>query len=73
MNVNAPLALRVADVCKTLGIGRSSVYQLFAEGELTPIKIGRATVVDAAEVADMLKRRLEAARALREAANGGGE
>jgi predicted DNA-binding transcriptional regulator AlpA len=70
MDENAPLAFRVSDAGKKLGIGRSSVYQLFAEGELTPIKIGRATVVDAAELADLLKRRREAARALRKTAAG---
>ena len=35
------LLLRVRDVCRLLDVGRSTVYELIARGELPVIRIGR--------------------------------
>ncbi len=35
------LLLRVQDVCRLLDVGRSTVYELIARGELPVIRIGR--------------------------------
>jgi excisionase family DNA binding protein len=35
------LLLRVPDVCRLLDVGRSTVYELIARGELPVIRIGR--------------------------------
>jgi len=35
------LLLRVRDVCRLLNVGRSTVYELIARGELPVIRIGR--------------------------------
>lgn len=40
-----PLAISIKDTAKTLGLGRTSVYALIAQGRLEAIKIGRRTLV----------------------------
>lgn len=35
--------LSVRDVCESLGLGHTKLYQLLSAGELRAIKIGRAT------------------------------
>jgi excisionase family DNA binding protein len=35
------LLLRVSDVCLLLGVGRSTVYEMIARGELPVVRIGR--------------------------------
>jgi excisionase family DNA binding protein len=40
-----PLALSILEVAATLGIGRSSVYNLIDAGQLTAVKIGRRRVI----------------------------
>jgi excisionase family DNA binding protein len=40
-----PILLRVEDVAKLLGIARSTVYALIADGELPVVRIGRVTRV----------------------------
>lgn len=47
---DAPLGLGIAEVCATLGIGRSSVYALLKSGQLRARKIGRRTIFLADEV-----------------------
>ena len=39
------LALTLAEATELSGIGRSSLYKLFAEKKLTPRKAGRRTLV----------------------------
>jgi excisionase family DNA binding protein len=47
-----PLAYRVTDAARALGIGKTSLYALFNSGTLTPIRIGGRTLVPA----DQLRR-----------------
>jgi excisionase family DNA binding protein len=42
---SAPIGLGIAQVCATLGIGRTSVYGLIKVGRLRAVKIGRRTIV----------------------------
>jgi excisionase family DNA binding protein len=37
---NEPLAYRVNEFCRVVGLGRTKVYALIAEGKLVTIKIG---------------------------------
>jgi len=37
---NEPLAYRVNEFCQVVGLGRTTVYALIAEGKLSTIKIG---------------------------------
>jgi excisionase family DNA binding protein len=37
---NEPLAYRVNEFCRVVGLGRTKVYALIAEGKLATIKIG---------------------------------
>lgn len=53
----------IADTGKALGIGRTSVYGLLDSGDLTPIKIGRRTLVAASEISEYIEDRLTALRA----------
>ena len=43
----SPLAYRIPDACAVLGLGRTSVYELIAEGKLRAIKVAGRTLVDA--------------------------
>ena len=60
MDYTPPLLIGTDDVGKRLGIGRTSVYVLFDRGDLTPIKIGRRTLVAASELAEYVENRLTA-------------
>jgi excisionase family DNA binding protein len=37
--------LSIPEACERLGVGRNSIYQLFYQGTLRPVKIGRRTLV----------------------------
>lgn len=45
-----PRLLSVSEVLATLSIGRTSFYEMVAEGKLRPVKIGRRTMIVAAEL-----------------------
>jgi len=49
-----PLAYRVADAARVLGVGKTSLYELFKSGELVPVRIAGRTLVPA----DQLRRLL---------------
>ena len=40
-----PIALRVPEACRYLGIGRSTLYVLIGEGEVEFIKLGSSTLL----------------------------
>ena len=40
-----PIAMRVPEACRYLGIGRSTLYVLINEGEIEFIKLGNSTLV----------------------------
>lgn len=41
----APIAMRVPEACRYLGIGRSTLYVLLNEGEIEYIKLGSSTLI----------------------------
>ncbi len=45
-----PLAYRVPDAARVLGVGKTSLYELFKTGELTPIRIAGRTLVPADQI-----------------------
>jgi hypothetical protein len=49
------LAFRVADACRAIGIGRTSLYRLASERKLRLVKIAGRTLVDAASLRDLVK------------------
>ena len=43
----SPLAYRIPDACAVLGLGRTSIYELIAEGKLRAIKVAGRRLVTA--------------------------
>ena len=54
-----PLAYRVEDACRVIGIGRTSLYALIGAGTLTPIRVAGRTLIPA----DQLRALINAAAA----------
>jgi len=52
-----PLAVSINDTAKALGIGRTSIYAMLADGRLESFKLGRRTLIRAESI-----RRLVAAQ-----------
>lgn len=57
----APLAHRIPDACRRLGVGRSTLYELIKAGELRTIKIGARTLVPETALQGLVASRLQAA------------
>jgi len=53
-----PIAMRVPDACRFIGIGRSTLYVLIGRGEVETIKIGSSTLV----MTESLKRLISSRR-----------
>lgn len=51
-----PIAMRVPDACRHLGIGRSSLYVLIGKGEIEVIKMGSVTLVLTASLRSLVER-----------------
>ena len=51
-----PIAMRVPEACRYLGIGRSTLYVLIGKGEIEVIKMGRATLVITASLRSLVER-----------------
>ncbi len=45
-----PLAVSINEAAKALGLGRTSIYALIAEGRLEVFKLGRRTLVRVASI-----------------------
>ena len=45
-----PLTITVNDACKTLGLGRSKIYDLIAKGRLEVLKIDKRTLIKTASI-----------------------
>lgn len=52
-----PIALRVPEACRYLGIGRSTLYVLIAKREIEIIKLGSSTLVLTRSLRDLIERR----------------
>lgn len=55
----APLANRIPDACRRLGVGRSSLYELIKSGDLRTIKIGTRTLVPESELQRIITERMQ--------------
>ena len=53
----------IAETAKALSVGRTTIYGMFDSGDLTPIKIGRRTLVAASEISAYIESRLSALKA----------
>ena len=51
-----PIAMRVPEACRYLGIGRSTLYVLISRDEIEIIKIGSATLVLTASLRSLVER-----------------
>lgn len=52
-----PIAMRVPEACRYLGIGRSTLYVLIGEGEIEFIKLGSSTLVLTESLKGLVERR----------------
>lgn len=50
------LALTVVDAARAIGIGRSSLYRLINNGQLSVVKIGRRTLITTESLRDLVSR-----------------
>jgi excisionase family DNA binding protein len=55
----SPLLLKIPEVAAALRVGRSTVYELIAKGELKVVHIGRAVRVPASEVETWVERQMD--------------
>ena len=51
-----PLALRVADACRAVGIGKTLFYHLAKEGSISLTRVGGRTLVPVEELRRLLAR-----------------
>ena len=54
-----PIAMRVPDACRYVGIGRSTLYVLIAGGEVEIVKLGSSTLVLTASLRRLVDGRRE--------------
>lgn len=52
-----PIAIRIPEACRYLGIGRSTLYVLIGEGEIEFIKLGSSTLVLTESLRSLVERR----------------
>lgn len=57
-----PDLLSVTEFCHALNVGRTTAYQIIASGEVTPIRIGRRTLIPRSEKNDLIEKRLAEAK-----------
>ncbi|MET1755689.1 helix-turn-helix domain-containing protein [Novosphingobium sp. RD2P27] len=50
MPMMEPLAVRIPEACRMIGIGRSKLYELIADGTIEIVKIGSVTVVPVSQL-----------------------
>jgi len=50
------ITLSIAETCKAIGIGRSSIYDAIKDEELAVVRKGRRTLVPVGELLDWLAR-----------------
>jgi excisionase family DNA binding protein len=52
-----PLTVSVARAAELVGLGKSTVWKLIADGELETVKVGNKRLVLFASLADLIERR----------------
>jgi len=50
------ICIRLPDAMKMLGIGRTKIYELIADGQLEAIKLGRSTMILRPSLVDLINR-----------------
>ena len=50
MQIIEPVAVRIPEACRMIGIGRSKLYELIADGTIEIAKIGSVTVIPVAQL-----------------------
>lgn len=55
-NGPAPLTVRVVVAAEMLGIGRTKIYEMIAEGQIEVIKLGSATLIVVASLEAFIER-----------------
>ena len=55
----APLAVRVSQAARMVGLGRSKFYELIAAGDVETVKIGRCTLVPIESLHDLIEKARE--------------
>lgn len=59
-----PICVKVNEAARMIGVGRTKLYELIAEGELETVKIGKATRVTTASLLDFVRRASSPPRAI---------
>lgn len=52
-----PLAVRIPDACRMIGIGRSKLYELIADGTIQVVKIGSTTLIPVGQLRALVERK----------------
>lgn len=50
-----PIAVRVSDAVKMIGLGRSKIYELIASGDIEIVKVGAATLIPVASLRKLIE------------------
>jgi excisionase family DNA binding protein len=51
-----PIAVRIPEAIRLIGIGRSKLYELIASGDVEVVKIGRCTLIPTASLHNLIER-----------------
>lgn len=54
--MNNKLSYTINEATEAVGLGRTTIYKLIAQGRLTAIKIGRRTLISAASLDELISR-----------------
>ena len=55
----APIAVRVSQAARMVGLGRSKFYELIASGDVETVKIGRCTLVPIESLYELIEKARE--------------
>ncbi|HWV36880.1 MAG TPA: helix-turn-helix domain-containing protein [Vulgatibacter sp.] len=60
-HTNTPMAVRPEQAARMIGVGRTKVFELIAAGEIRAFYVGRARLIDVADLRRFLDARKQAA------------
>ena len=49
------ICMSVTDACRAIGIGKTTFYSLVAANRITPVKIGRRTLIPVSALQDLIR------------------